>query len=359
MNIFSILSFGIALCLGAFCVQAQPLDAGAPQWQRIEFGAAGARYPFAIYSNRSWHGDLTRVSAAVLVFHGASRNGDDYYAAAEKLLRASGRSDEEVLLIAPNFFAKADAKKHALDGMPLWEGNQGWNGGWDAANWPQPLSSFQPIDDMLAGLLNPQRFPQLQRITIAGHSGGGQIVHRYAVLNHMDEKVRAAGKRINYIIANPSSYLYFTGERPVGDGKGFAPFDGQSCLQFDDYRYGLRQMVRYAGNNVDGDALFKRYAGRDVTYLLGAADIDPNHRSLDKSCMAMANGAFRLERGRNYLRYENHLAKSAMTLNRHAYEVIDVDHNQAHMFGSKCGARLLFGLAEQANTTGAACRALP
>lgn len=347
---------GVMLYLSVFCVQAQPLDVGALPWQRIELGAAGARYPFAIYSNKPWQGDMRRVNAAVFVFHGAGRNGDDYYAAAEKLLRASGKSDDEVLLIAPNFFSRADAKKHTLEGMPLWEGNQGWNGGWDAANWPRPLSSFEPIDDMLAALLDKTRFPRVQHITIAGHSGGGQIVHRYAVLNTMDETVRAAGKRISYIIANPSSYLYFTSERPAADGKGYTPFDGSSCPQFDDYRYGMREMVRYAGN-VDGAALYKRYAGRDVTYLLGTADIDPNHRSIDKSCMAKANGAFRLERGRNYIRYERHLAKTAMTLNRQAFEVIDVDHDQARMFGSTCGARLLFGLAEEQNKAGAACRA--
>ena len=42
-----------------------------------------------------------------------------------------------------------------------------------------------------------------------------------------------------------------------------------------------------------------------------------------------------------------------MILKRQAYQVIGVDHDQARMFGSKCGARLLFGLAEENN---AACR---
>ena len=104
--------------------------------------------------------------------------------------------------------------------------------------------------------------------------------------------------------------------------------------------------------------LFKRYAARDVTYLLGTADNDPEHRSIDKLCGAGAQGSFRLERGRNYIRYERHLAGSSVKLNRGAFEVIDVDHDQARMFGSKCGAALLFGLAEEKNAAGADCRSL-
>jgi hypothetical protein len=353
MNILLRVECIALLLLSAVCAHAQTMNPAPLQWQRIELGAADSRYPFAIYSNRLWQGDMSSVSAAVFVVHGVQRNGDDYYAAAEKLLRASGKSSDEVLLIALNFFSKADARKHAINGMPVWEGDKGWNGGWDAANWSRPLSSFEPIDDLLTGLLDTARFPHLQRITIAGHSSGGQFVHRYAVLNTLDEKVRAAGKRINYIIANPSSYLYFTSERPAANG--FAPFDAQGCPRYDEYRYGLQQMVRYAGD-VDGDRIYQRYAGRDVTYLLGTADTNPNHRVIDKSCMAKAGGASRLDRGRNYIRYERYLAKTAMILNRREYEVIDVGHNPARMFGSKCGARLLFGLAEEKNVAGAACR---
>lgn len=322
------------------------------QWQRIELGAQGQRYPFAIYSNKPWAGDLRSIKSAVLVFHGIGRNGDAYYAAAEKLLVASGASANDVLLIAPNFFAKQDMKTHTLDGMPLWS-RTGWTGGSDAVNWPWPLSAFQPIDDLLAAFLDQARFPQLDRIVVAGHSGGGQIVQRYAALNNIDERVRASDKRLSYIIANPSSYFYFTNERPAGSG--FAPYDTAVCPDYNHYRYGVENMVRYAAN-IDGPALFKRYAARDITYLLGTADNDPEHRALDKTCGARAGGAHRLERGRNYIRYERYLAGSTVKLNRRAYEVVDVDHDQARMFGSRCGAALLFGMAETKNSGGAACR---
>jgi hypothetical protein len=333
--------------------QAQPQDAQRAQWQRIELGEAGAHYAFAIYSNQRWGAPAERVTSAVLVFHGMGRNGAGYFATAKKLLHASGSNADETLLIAPNYFATTDARKQVLDGLPLWRGSR-WNSGQDAENWPRPLSAFQPIDDMLAALLDSRRFPNLKRIVLAGHSGGGQLVHRYAVLNAMDGKVRAAGKSLRYIVANPSTYLYFTGERPRAGG--FAPYDARACPSYNEYRYGLDKLPHYAGTP-RSDELFLRYAGRDVTYLLGAADTDPDHEQLDKSCGAQTGGSHRLERGRNYIRYERHLAKTEMILNRHAYEVIDTGHSQARMFGSQCGTRLLFELAEEKNTEGAACRA--
>ena len=341
------------LLLGAVCVPAQSAGAAALQWQRIELGAAGNRYPFAIYSNKLWQGEMSKVSAAVLVFHGMGRNGDAYYAAAEKLLRASGKADE-TLLLAPNFFNPADVKRHPVNDLPLWQGSR-WNHGADAMNWPRALSSFQPIDDVLAVLADRARFPLLESVVLAGHSGGGQLVHRYAVLNAVDETLRAGGIRLRYLIANPSSFLYFTNERPTANGAGFAPYDLNRCPNYDDYRYGMDKLPPYGGS-LSAQALYQRYAEREVAMLLGGADNDPDHVQLDKSCGAQAGGSHRLERGRNYIRYERHLAKTVLIPNRQAYEVINVGHSQARMFGSKCGARLLFGLAEEKNAAGAACR---
>ena len=354
-NNFLKLAVSFALLLAAASAGAQNSEVNAPPWQRIELGAQGQRYPFAIYSNRPWSGDMRSVKSAVLIFHGMGRNAHGYYAAAEKLLRASGTKAGETLLIAPHYFATTDAAALQIDGMPQWRGGR-WNRGDDAANWPWPLSSFQPIDDLLAALLDPARFPRLESIVVAGHSAGGQLVHRYAVLNAIDEKVRTAGRRLSYVIANPSSYLYFTNERPKGTG--FAVYDVAACPGYNQYRYGMENLLRYA-RNLDVAMLFKRYAAREVAYLLGTADNDPNHAQLDKDCGAQAGGSQRLERGRNYIRYERYLASSNVKLNRRAFEVIDVGHSQAPMLGSKCGAALVFGMGEEKNIGGAACRVPP
>ena len=325
-----------------------------PSWQRVELASTDGTYPFAVYSNRPWRGDMQSVKAAVLVVHGVSRRGSNYYVTAEKLLAESGSNLGETLLLAPNFFAPPDAAKHRIDGMPLWDPRRSWSAGGDASNWPHPLSAFDVIDAILLTLADRTRFPQLARITLAGHSAGGQLVHRYAVLNALDEKLRAAGLALRYVVANPSSYLYFTDERPLASG--FAAYNRAACVRFNTYRYGVESLPRYAGE-ANGSELFKRYAARDVTYLLGTEDNDPEHRDLDKSCAARAEGAHRLERGRNYIRYERHLAGAATHLNRLAYEVEGVGHQQSSMFGSKCGAHLLYGTPEEQNAAGASCRA--
>ena len=362
MNLFVRALWCIACCLSALSgthAQVLPADASPASWQRVELGNAADRYPFAIYSNRPLQSDLKSVRRAVLVFHGMGRNGARYFAAAHSSLRASG-VEYETLLLAPNYFIAADSARHDISGLPLWQDSR-WNRGADAVNWPRALSAFQPIDDILTMLADRERFPALQSVVLAGHSAGGQLVHRYSVLNAVDEKMRAAGVPPRYVIANPSSFLYFTGERPSADDAGFAPYDANRCPAYNEYRYGLDKLPPYASvaSAADGlsvQALFHRYAGRDVAVLLGSADNDPDHRQLDKTCGAQAGGSNRLERGRNYIRYERYLAKTAVILNRQAYEVIDVAHSQARMFGSKCGARLLFGLAEVGNATGADCR---
>ncbi|MCO6740733.1 hypothetical protein KQH31_31625, partial [Streptomyces sp. CHA15] len=50
-------------------------------------------------------------------------------------------------------------------------------------------------------------------------------------------------------------------------------------------------------------SLEQHYARLDLTYLLGAEDVDPHHLALDQGCAAEAQGPYRLARGLNYYRY--------------------------------------------------------
>ncbi|NUA28340.1 hypothetical protein [Cupriavidus basilensis] len=333
-------------------------QAAAPQWQRVRLGTGAGAYDFPVYANHPLDADLRGIREVIFVQHGLQRNGDDYFAAGAALLKQTGRNPDEVLLIAPNFPGTLDAAKGKhFDGMPIWS-VQGWMSGEDAVNPRFPVSSLQVLDDLVGMVTNKARFPAVTRVTVAGHSGGAQLVHRYAVLNNVDERIRAGGIDLRYVVANPSSYLYFTPERPRG--KGFAPYDTAICTDYDKYRYGMRDMVPYA-RGATGDALFRRYLQRQVTYLVGSEDNDPNHRVLDKACGAEAEGPTRLERARGYLRYAQYLAapmgSQRPPVRHQAFEVVGVGHNQHRMLGSQCGAKAVFGLAETANADGAACRA--
>ncbi|CAJ95021.1 Transmembrane protein [Cupriavidus necator] len=339
----------------ATAVEAAATPAQAkPHWQRVHLGT-GAGYDFPVYTNHPLDQDLSRIREVVFVQHGLQRNGDDYYAAGAALLKASGRNPDEVLLVAPNFPGTPDHGK-GFDGMPQWS-VQGWMSGENAVNAPFTVSSLQVLDDMMAFVTDKARLPRVARVTVAGHSGGAQIVHRYAVLNNVDERIRARGIDLRYVVANPSSYLYFTAVRPAGaDGRSFAPYDKAVCPDYDKYRYGMQDIVPYA-KGANGQSLYQRYAGRQVTYLAGTEDNDPNHRVLDKACGAEAEGPTRLQRARGYLRYERYLASPGLVIRHQAYEVVGVGHDQARMFGSQCGARAVFDMAETANPDGAACRA--
>ncbi len=116
----------------------------------------------------------------------------------------SGRRHGGHLVIAPQFLNETDVQRHRLpDTLLRWQGNA-WMGG-EPALGPQPLSSFAVFDALLARLAERRLLPNLQEVVIAGHSGGGQVVQRYAVLGQGEQALAAQGIRLRYVVANPSS----------------------------------------------------------------------------------------------------------------------------------------------------------
>ena len=322
----------------------------SPTAQRAHLSHDGINYDFLIYSNFNLAADFSKVERIIVLQHGVRRTGDITYAVGMTLLAASGVDASKILILAPQFSAPEDTLvgKHNI---PLWnsDGLSNWAAGAMSVDRKYQMNSMQVYDDLLRQFRDRSRFPILKRVTFAGHSAGAQFVHRYAVLNNDDESTRAYGIDVRYIVANPSSYLYFTNERAAGDS--FLPFSYSVCPEFNDYKYGMQNMVSY-GVGYSGMDLFGRHSARQVTYMLGTADNDPNHPELDTRCAAEAQGPNRLERGRAYVSYERYLANQAMIPMHRAYEVIDVDHSQSQMFGSQCGIQELF---ETTVTSGASC----
>lgn len=332
-----------------------------PPWQRIELGKSGHRYTIPVYANRNLaRGNLRDIKQIVVVFHGIERNADAYYQTAATLLAANPARARDTLILAPRFVSVIDS---GFAGMAAWR-KSGWADGGNSARAdgrPAPVSAFQVIDDLLRNLNNRKRLPTLASIVLAGHSAGAQLVQRYAVLNPIDGQIRRDGIALRYVIANPSSYLYLTNERPRPDGKGYAPYERGICPTYNQYKYGTDRLPAYA-RDANGAKLFARYAARDVTYLLGSADNNPEHRLLDKTCGAEAQGATRLARGIAYLRYERIAAARGarpVTLHHTGFEVTGVGHNDKDMFGSVCGARALLGENAIAPSAAAACTVIP
>lgn len=278
-----------------------------------------------------WNQPHPEIERAVLIVHGKLRNAVTYFDSGMQAARAAG-AQSTTLLIAPQFLATPDAARHALPDTLLRWTPRGWMGGLPAQG-PAPLTSFAVFDAILARLADRTLLPNLHEVVIAGHSGGGQVVQRYAVLGQGGQALADAGIALRYVVANPSSYAYFSADRPQA-------VDATSCPGFDTWKYGMRDLPPYAGS-VAAAALEQRYAQRRVTYLLGEKDTDPHHPALDKGCEAQAQGPFRLARGQNYFRYLQ--TRHPQGLAQQMVLVPGVGHSGKRMFDSPQGQAALFG----------------
>lgn len=311
-----------------------PVKVVAPD--RMEVASTHARGTIPLYASHDLAAAGPAITRAVIVLHGRLRNGDVYKRSADLALAAAGADPARVLLVVPQFLAPPDIAAHALrDDMLRW-GTSSWMGGEPSLG--AAISSFEVLDAILDRLADRRLFPALDRIVVAGHSGGGQVVARYAAVAKAESRVAAKGIAVRYVIANPSSYLYFSPERPGADGAP-APFDAAACPTYNDWKYGPFKPVPYA-KGAPIDEVEKAFAARDVVYLLGTADTDPNHPALDKSCAAEAQGAYRYARGIGYVRYLR--SRHGEALRHRLLEVPGVGHDGEKMFTGACGRAALF-----------------
>ena len=306
--------------------------------QRLEVKTAAGNGLLPLYVSRDWTHPQPDVTRAVIIFHGVVRNADEYLRTAQRALAAAGDAARTTLLVAPQFMTDQDIVAHKLaDNVLHWGSKQeSWMAG-EAAHGPAAISSFEVIDAILAWLADRVIFPKLAQVVVAGHSAGGQAVQRYAVVGRGDATLTSAGIGVRYVVASPSSYLYFSRDRPDSSG-GFAPFSSVACPAFNRWKYGWAGAPSYARKEPP-TAYEQTYAAREVIYLLGTADTNPNHPVLDKSCAGEAQGPHRYARGLAYARY---MKMRHPNLNHRVVEVPRVAHDSDKMLTSKCGLAALF-----------------
>jgi len=330
-------AFTIALCWTVAGARDRPAPGSKPVAevgsQHVAVGPPGAagaaRLP--LYANVDWSSPQPGATRAVLVIHGVDRNAANYFATArDALALAAGDEARHTVLLVPQFLTEADVQAHGLgDDVLRWHG-AAWEGGQPALG-PLPVSSFSAIDAILARLADPTAFPALRQVVIAGHSGGGQIVQRYAVVGNGGAALEARGIAVRYVVANPSSYLWFSPERPVAVAG--------ECPKRDRWKYGFEgDLPPYVTQ--DAATLERRYVRRDVTYLLGGADTDPHHPALDVTCAGEAQGPYRYARGLNYFAMLR--SRDGDRLRHRVLTVDGVGHDERRMFMSTCGQAALF-----------------
>jgi hypothetical protein len=133
---------------------------------------------------------LEIVEKAVIVIHGSLRDAEDYFCAGLSLIEGGNNSnnnndrDGTTMIIAPKFASINDnMEEHGTNNKNyrflVWEEQVEandeflwhiWRYGPNAAN--APISSYTALDNLVEHLVtDTARFPNLQQITVVGHSG--------------------------------------------------------------------------------------------------------------------------------------------------------------------------------------------
>jgi hypothetical protein len=293
-------------------------------------------WKFPVYRNAPLSGS-PQITNAVVVVHGIQRNANSYFAGM-MAAALSSHVEDHTMVVAPWFQTAQDHPgtygPYWVDQPPKRADAPGWMQG-DSAVRPANLSSFAVMDDLLATLADARRFPNLRSITVAGHSAGGQFVQRYAVFGLTADRLSRV--KINYVAANPSSFVYFDPMRPTADGTRFAVPPAADCPGYDSYKYGMTGRTGYVATLAPAAAL-NQYLQRRVTIVNGADDTFDNGDE-DTTCAALLQGPHRSARGAFYLAYIRLRHASAL----HDRVVVpDVGHDQAAIFSSKVVAPFLF-----------------
>jgi hypothetical protein len=304
----------------------------------LHFASGDASLP--IETSVDLGADHPEITAVAMVLHGKGRNVESYFHALERAAEEAGSDAQHTLLLAPQFLREEDIEAYHLPRQFLrWHAGS-WSAG-EPALGPIRLSTFDVIDGLLTILGDRRRFPNLRAIVLVGHSGGGQLLNRYAIVGKQVGMLGSMGVHVRFVIANPSSYFYFSDDRPLSDGS-FAPFRGSSCPNFNHWRYGSVNAPPYVGDTSAAawESLERNYAAANVIYLLGADDTDPAQVDLDTSCAGEAEGPERLDRGKAYFRYLRN--RHGQDFRHQLWMVAGVAHVGSRMVDSPCGIAAIF-----------------
>jgi poly(3-hydroxybutyrate) depolymerase len=234
-----------------------------------------------------------------VVCHGVQRNAAEYRDWAIPLAERFG-----AIVAAPHF----DRER-----FPYEDYQQG--GIWrDGAVRPRDEWTFTIFERLVAELRAATGDPAREFFVI-GHSAGGQFVARLAGLAGPVGATRL-------IAANPGSHLFPTRDAPYGYGFGGLP------------------------EELGGDEALRRYLAVPLTLYLGTADDDPQHRSLDRSAPALAQGPHRLARGLAcYDAARSLAAERGWDFNWRLVTTPGIEHDAAQMFAAAEVAEAIWGEA--------------
>ncbi len=294
--------------MGLLLVLAGPLPAQADTPTDCTAPASSACY-FAFTppgSGGQMHFYASRVpgvgtpTSALVALHGHPRDANTSFNAALQAVQRGGAFNRS-LVVAPVFqVSEADAAPCHTAGVPAAQAGDllwtcaSWMAGGRARN-ADGLSAFAALDALVAEL--HRQWPSLQTITIAGFSAGAQMVQHYIGFAAVPPALPTP-LALRYVVADPGTWLYFD---PVWPAATVA-----ACPGVQRWKYGLEDLPAHLGRSAAEARA--HYAQADIHYLEGALDSSDApgtfYKILDKSCAALAQGPYRLQRGLAYAEYD-------------------------------------------------------
>jgi hypothetical protein len=310
------------------------------------------------------------VERILISLHGTGGDADHYLANGLAAARAAVSTNVDpnamrnTLVIAPQFINEDEYAGVFPPNLLRWRGGRASgaqsveldlnNNGWlDSGT----IGSYEVMDTLLARVCRRRRFPNLQRIVVAGHSNGGRFLARYAAINRFESEIAAPrGVAVRFVVMGSGSYLYVDGRRWVftsdsykassltdGWRSGVAELTdyGSVCSvdadEVDHWPWGLSDLSAspYAAS-VGADTIRKQFGARDVHYLVGHTDDSESFLE----CPERVQGPDTLAKT---LLFFYHLERVYRGTLKHRLKVVpNVGHNGGQLMKSPSGLATLF-----------------
>ena len=225
--------------------------------------------------------EVNTETKVLFIIHGASRDADRYLS-----MWLDAAKDKNVILVAPHF-KKNDHPYFATLGMASYSGK---------IIKDQGVWLNDSIAKFYAYFQNKYNLSSEQYL-IYGFSGGSQFVHRYLMYG-VDKAIEKAA------IGSAGWYTF---------------------IESSPFPYGIKDMPLEPGR-------IEWLMSKEVLFLLGDKDNNPNHSTLNRTKGSMLQGSNRYERGINYFDHLIRIGNEFNTPMRWRFSVMrGIDHNTKKM----------------------------
>lgn len=248
------------------------------------------------------------ITHLIIAIHASGHSTYSVYSDCMELLKKHKKQKNDIIIVAPQFLMNKHVVENTEENLLYWNVSPFYGSSISTTKSFEGdlrISAYHVLEDIIADFCEKKNFPNINRITILGHSAGGQLVNRFAASNTVEfDKARPQNIEIKYVIMNPSSYVYMSPKRSVDwSVKRFTVPSEEEIAKnpgYDNYSYGLNALYSFhRRKGLSREKIRELYPQRKVVYLLGKADCVQDG-SMSTHPSAMMEGRNRLERGRIY-----------------------------------------------------------